>query len=62
MLTEKLEIKQNSMNQAEANIGILINRLEEDLRQKVFSVEMIELIEKKRFMTDLRSLSKDRVQ
>jgi len=36
MLTEKLEKLGNPMNQAEANIGILINRLEEDVRQKVF--------------------------
>ena len=37
---------------------ILITRLEKDLRKEVFSEETVVMIEKIRFLTDLRSLAK----
>ena len=53
------ELEKDPVKQAEDNIKILITRLEKDLRKGVFPNETIELIEKIRFITDLRSLAKE---
>ena len=57
--TESAELEKDPIRQAEDNVRILIARLERDLRKEVFSKETIEVIERVRFLTDLRSLSRE---
>ena len=54
--TESAELEKDPIRQAEDNVRILIAQLERDLRKEVFSKETIKVIERVRFLTDLRSL------
>ena len=55
------EVEKDPLKQAEDNLKILITRLENDLRKEVFTEESVTIIEKIRFLTDLRSLATDLV-
>ena len=59
VVAEMAEVEKDPVNQAEDNIRILVTRLEKNLREEVFSETTVESIEKIRFVTDLRSLSKE---
>ena len=58
VVAETADIEKDPLKQAEDNLRILITRLEKDLRKEVFSEETVVMIEKIRFLTDLRSLAK----
>ena len=56
---EAVEIEKNLFNQVEDNLKILLIRMEKDLRQNVFPDDAVQLIEKIRFLTDLKTIANE---
>ena len=57
--SNELEVQNDVLLQVKDNLFILIFRLENDLRKEVFPKEVVDMIEKRRFITDLRSIAKE---